>query len=266
MQGIKMAQIIKKLSKDDITKAELDKFSTEYFELMQRFGFAVDGRVLLSEVDPNKLNMQKSGGTNPPGQKGDYYKIGETVTHTVKRPDNAPQAKKGKEIYKEQDLSERSTETSLSKQESRICRDQFKILIVDDEPDIVEIHMRILKEEGNFHNIQIANSVETARYLVYKDQFDLILCDYRLGDGTGYQIYKDVLRLGRQDSFILVTGYSEFEETELKKAKIEVLTKSANFDNFNEQVRKKYFKFLEETLKPKLRKAAEMDLLINKLK
>ena len=58
-----------------------------------------------------------------------------------------------------------------------------RVLIVDDEPDLVELVALTLQRMGL--TSQSAGTLRDAQRLVLTDPFDLVLCDMRLPDGDG---------------------------------------------------------------------------------
>ena len=66
----------------------------------------------------------------------------------------------------------------------RPCR----VLVVDDEPDIVQLLSDILEKDG--HDVSRAESVATAMAQLEGDPFDVIISDLRLPDSGGFGIFE----------------------------------------------------------------------------
>jgi DNA-binding response OmpR family regulator len=66
-----------------------------------------------------------------------------------------------------------------------------KILVVDDEPSILELERRILVEEGAFE-VTMAESAQAALDALAKDRFDLILLDVMMPDVNGFDLCRQI--------------------------------------------------------------------------
>lgn len=82
-----------------------------------------------------------------------------------------------------------------------------RILVIDDDKDICLILTRFLNK--NNYNVLIAHSGKEGLTLVGTEDFDLILCDYKLPDITGINLLKKVKELNPSIPFIIITGYSD---------------------------------------------------------
>src|SRR5215203_813563 len=84
-----------------------------------------------------------------------------------------------------------------------------KILIVDDDTEICNLLSRFLIRK-NFE-VETAFSGKRALALVKEQKFDLILCDFRLGDMDGLQMMEELHQLGSKVPVIIITGYSDIK-------------------------------------------------------
>lgn len=105
----------------------------------------------------------------------------------------------------------------------------FKILIVDDEPDMCKGLADVIEEEG-FKPL-IANNGETALEKVREEQPDLVLLDVRLPGMDGVQVLKKIKEINRFLPVVMVTGYGNIESAVdvIKAGALEYITKP--FDN-----------------------------------
>ena len=78
----------------------------------------------------------------------------------------------------------------------------YKILLVEDDKIDQMAFERLVEEENLPYYYEIAGSVSQARDILGDKDFDAIVCDYNLGDGTGFE----VLEIAGQRPFIFVTG------------------------------------------------------------
>jgi two-component system response regulator HydG len=81
------------------------------------------------------------------------------------------------------------------------------ILIVDDEPSICQILNQFLKRHGFITTI--ANSGSQAFQLLKANKYDLILCDYNLGDIVGVEILNKVRQISPETIIIFISGYGD---------------------------------------------------------
>ncbi|HLC40084.1 MAG TPA: ATP-binding protein [Methylomirabilota bacterium] len=94
-----------------------------------------------------------------------------------------------------------------------------KILVVDDEPHIRRFFEQAL---GPTHSdVEIASTVSEAIEKVRRHAFDVVIYDYRLPDGTGQELAREILAIDPKlaNRMLLITGDSLTPETDayLKK-------------------------------------------------
>lgn len=88
---------------------------------------------------------------------------------------------------------------------------RYKILLIEDDKLDQMAFKRAIEEQNLAYDCTIAGSVSQAQSILATEQFDIIIADYILGDGTGF----DILDLVKNTPFILVTGAGD-EETAVK--------------------------------------------------
>ena len=77
-----------------------------------------------------------------------------------------------------------------------------RVLVVDDEPDIVFMIKVILRSEG--YEVAQASGVEEARAQLSDADPDLVLLDLRLSDGEGWEVLRDLREAGRLERIPVV--------------------------------------------------------------
>ncbi len=88
-------------------------------------------------------------------------------------------------------------------------REHGRILLVDDEPDIVEAEKAMLERMG-YAVVANVNSVEALKVFDRKPQgFDIIITDQTMPDMTGMALAKKIIEKRADVPVILCTGYSE---------------------------------------------------------
>ncbi|MBU1055485.1 MAG: sigma-54 dependent transcriptional regulator [Proteobacteria bacterium] len=85
----------------------------------------------------------------------------------------------------------------------------FNILVVDDEESMRELLDVILSREG--YNITSAGSGGKAISWLGKKDFDLLLCDIRLGDMTGIDVLKAAKKKDLNSVVIMISAYASAE-------------------------------------------------------
>src|SRR3989344_3015287 len=85
-----------------------------------------------------------------------------------------------------------------------------KILVVDDEPDMIWAISNVLLSEG--HSVVSVNSGEEALVKVKESPLDLVLLDFRLPGMDGIQILEKIKQIKPLLPVIMVTGYGGIEE------------------------------------------------------
>jgi len=83
-----------------------------------------------------------------------------------------------------------------------------RVLIVDDEPELVRMLGRMLEPEG-FEVLEARDAGEMARQL--ERQPELVLLDLRLGDTSAVDLIGLVRHASRDSEFIMITGYASVD-------------------------------------------------------
>lgn len=88
-----------------------------------------------------------------------------------------------------------------------------KILIIDDDPSLALTMQEMLQLLD--HHAEVANSLTEARgRLVKEENWDVIISDYTLGDGTGVDVFNVARENGLLETtkFIIASGYESAQE------------------------------------------------------
>jgi DNA-binding NtrC family response regulator len=86
---------------------------------------------------------------------------------------------------------------------------RFGILIVDDEPVVGERLSASLSKDG--HDIEAYTDPAEALRAVELANFDIVICDIRMGEIDGLQVMERVLARSPRTKFIMITGYATLE-------------------------------------------------------
>lgn len=104
----------------------------------------------------------------------------------------------------------------LEKKLSNVIPEHFEVLIMDDRPEILEIHEENLKELHHT-KYETCTSVTAAKKLVNEKEYDLLLLDWNLGDGTCIDLI-EYIRANKQKArlnnalIMVVTGRDSVED------------------------------------------------------
>ena len=105
-----------------------------------------------------------------------------------------------------------------------------RILVVDDEPDMLELVRMLLTQQTN-HQVECAGSGTAARDMLAAGHYDLVITDMKMPDLEGLEL----MELSRQRDpavpFIFITGFGSIE------AAVETVRKGA-FDYITKPFRK----------------------------
>lgn len=112
-----------------------------------------------------------------------------------------------------------------------------RILVVDDEPDLLTLYELSLLREG--HQVSTAATVLEARRLLETQQFDLLITDMRLPDGDGLQLLRELAQQRRSERRIMITAYGSAETAveALKCGAFDYLTKPVDLKQLRSVVR-----------------------------
>lgn len=86
-----------------------------------------------------------------------------------------------------------------------------KILIVDDEPDILLILHSILSESDGDYEITSASSGEEALQVFRRESFDLVVTDMKMPRMDGLELLQRIRELDESTEVIILTGFATIE-------------------------------------------------------
>ena len=86
----------------------------------------------------------------------------------------------------------------------------LRILLVEDHGVTAKMMQMVLTEEG--HTVETAGDVETALELANRNNFDLLLSDLGLPDGSGHELMRQLRERGQEFPGIALSGYGQEED------------------------------------------------------
>ncbi|MBP8822012.1 MAG: sigma-54-dependent Fis family transcriptional regulator [Flavobacteriales bacterium] len=81
------------------------------------------------------------------------------------------------------------------------------LLVIDDDPDICTLLVRFLGKQG--YQVDSAQRGATAKELLKKNHYQLVLCDHRLPDTDSEEMLLHIKSVSRDTAVIIITGYSD---------------------------------------------------------
>ena len=81
-----------------------------------------------------------------------------------------------------------------------------KLLLIDDDEQWLTLARELLAETATDFDVVTATSLATGRQQFTETAFDCVVCDYRLGDGTGLELLSEVRASHPELPFVLVTS------------------------------------------------------------
>ncbi|MGJ8662115.1 MAG: sigma-54-dependent transcriptional regulator [Marinicella sp.] len=114
--------------------------------------------------------------------------------------------------------------------------EQKKILVVDDEPDILQLLEISLTRMG--FNVFKAENIGSAKYQLSKTSFHLCLTDFKLPDGNGSELVEHVKQNYPNTPIAVITAFGTINHAveTLKKGAYDFITKPISLDTLRQLV------------------------------
>lgn len=84
-----------------------------------------------------------------------------------------------------------------------------RILIIDDDMDMCSLLSRFLQRNG--FETEAAHTGHKGLARFQEQQFDIVLCDFRLGDKDGKDVLQEIKSISPHTIVIIITGYSDIK-------------------------------------------------------
>ena len=84
-----------------------------------------------------------------------------------------------------------------------------RILIIDDDMDMCNLLSRFLQRKGFETDIAHTGNKGIAKFK--ESKFDIVLCDFRLGDKEGREVLQELKTIDPRAIVIIITGYSDIK-------------------------------------------------------
>ncbi len=117
-----------------------------------------------------------------------------------------------------------------------MTQEQKRILVVDDEPDILQLLDISLSRMGL--SVYKAESVGAAKYQLEKTAFHLCLSDFKLPDGTGIELVEYIAENYPSTPVAVITAFGTINHAveALKKGAFDFITKPISLDTLRQLV------------------------------
>ena len=112
----------------------------------------------------------------------------------------------------------------------------FRVLVVDDEPDLRTLYELTLLRQG--YEVEVASDVEHAELHLKQQSFHAVITDMRLPDGSGLELLRRLEGQQRHEKVIVITAYGSAENAveALKAGAYDYLTKPVDLKQFRRVV------------------------------
>ncbi|MBX3256112.1 MAG: sigma-54-dependent Fis family transcriptional regulator [Chitinophagaceae bacterium] len=84
-----------------------------------------------------------------------------------------------------------------------------RILIIDDDMDMCTLLSRFLQRKNFETDMAYTGNSGIAKFK--ENPFDIVLCDFRLGDKEGYDVLREIKSVKPTTTVIIITGYSDIK-------------------------------------------------------
>lgn len=113
-----------------------------------------------------------------------------------------------------------------------------KVLLVDDEPEFLEVMSERMKARGMV--VTTTGSADQALAILEKESFDAIVMDFQMPGMDGMAALKSIKQKKPELQIILLTGYATIEKTveAMKIGATDFLEKPADLEALTEKIKK----------------------------
>jgi two-component system, NtrC family, response regulator HydG len=84
-----------------------------------------------------------------------------------------------------------------------------RILIIDDDTDMCQLLSRFLQRKGFETEMAFTGNKGIEKFK--ESKFDVVLCDFRLGDKEGWEVLQEIKAIDPSAAVIIITGYSDIK-------------------------------------------------------
>ncbi len=201
-----------RFTEDDITLPEMLPGSYVKLEISDTGG-GIDLDTLARIFDPYFTTKKKGEGTG----------LGLAVVHGIVKSHNGhiivdSEVGKGTrfQVFLPEIIEEKAPPAEMEKEQ--VCSGNERVLIVDDQPEIVDMLEGILKHYGYFVTGFSSSASAFEVLKLNPEAFDLIITDMTMPEMTGVELAREILIIRPDMPIILTTGFNELINEDKAKA------------------------------------------------
>jgi len=142
-----------------------------------------------------------------------------------------------------------------------LCKDEIKVLHVDDEAGFLAVAKQCLEEQSKFQ-VDTALSVKEALEKLKRSEYDVVVCDYQMPGKNGLELLRELRQQGDYTPFILFTckGKEEIAIEALNSGVYRYVGKEGNAEVTYEELKRSICDAVRGQRAEKLLKEAENSL------
>ncbi len=116
----------------------------------------------------------------------------------------------------------------------------IKVVIVEDDPSIAELHQHFINQVEPYQVVGIAGSIEIAQQLVARAKPDIVIVDNYLPDGQGVKLVHQWLNCDQKTECILVTAANDMATVQKARryGAFDYLVKPVNYSRLTESLQR----------------------------
>lgn len=115
---------------------------------------------------------------------------------------------------------------------------QFKVLIVDDEPEALSLMYSLIKEIDNVDIVGTADNAETALFLVVEHYPNLVFMDINMPGKTGMELVQLFRKRNIDVPVVFVSAYQEYAIEAIRSEVFDFLLKPVDRQDLIDQIEK----------------------------
>ncbi|SEL10028.1 sigma-54-dependent transcriptional regulator [Parapedobacter koreensis] len=121
-----------------------------------------------------------------------------------------------------------------------------RLLLIDDEEKLRNLLARVIGVQGEGFQVDQAGTLKAARQKLTRAQFDVVLCDVRLPDGSGVEFVHEVRQIQPLTEIILLTAYGNIPDgvQAIKNGAFDYITKGDDNNRIIPLINRAYEKVL----------------------
>jgi len=107
-----------------------------------------------------------------------------------------------------------------------------KILVIDDEPDMLAL-LRMIIEDNTDYGVETTNNPSEGLKMIIQGDYGLVISDLKMPGMDGIELFDEVKEIKSDLPMIIITAYGSLETAEeaMKKGVTDFITKPFRKDN-----------------------------------